>query len=248
MARAVERALRLLMAIAEPANEESSGLRHLAAAADVDKATALRLLRTLQATRMVEQRADGSYALGSSTLRLARAAFARTGVVGRAIPIMHELAEATTETISLGERHGDANVTIYEVESRHAVRYANTIGASAPLHLGAGGRATLAFSEPELQERILASALERRTDNSITAADTLRATLAETRARGYATSWGERTPSTYSVAAPILDASGKATASISILWPSRGKAIDRERLATWPALLLAATHRLNGDR
>lgn len=244
MSQSTERALALLVDIAERTADRPSAdfaLKELAASSGLDRATAHRLLRALGKYGFVEHDEETRrYRLGPAALLLARAAIHGHRLLDRAVPVMRKLSEATRETVSLSERQELRSVTIYEVEGSEIVRYANKIGRSAPLHVAAGARAILAFSAPPIVERVLRHELDAYTDATLTDADALAETLAATREAGYAHSFGERHPGVHSLAAPLLDDTGWAVASLCILWPSRGEAEDRRRLETWPQMLLEA--------
>lgn len=248
MSLSLEKGLRLLQALSERTEREWHGLtlKEVAAASELDKATAYRLLRSLAKYRYVAQDERGRYSIGSAALALAQAAFQSNRLVRRALGLMRALHDATGETINLAERHDLTSVTIHEIPSAHQVRYTTRIGAASPLHLGASSRATLAFSAPAVRDAVLSRPLERVTENSIVERDPLEQALEHVRGEGYAMSFGERVPGTNSIAVPLLAADGNAIGSLAILWPSRGAAIDGERRATWPGVLLEQVREVQG--
>src|SRR5690606_11779491 len=65
-------------------------------------------------------------------------------------------------------------------------------------------------------ERIPWATLERFTEYTITARDTLLAFAANVRAQGFALSTGERTIGAGSIAVPLLDPKGRCVASIGV--------------------------------
>lgn len=249
MSRTLEQGLKLLMVLADLCEQEDGArvpLRQIAAAANMNKSTAYRLLQSFSKYGFVEFDENGAYGLGSATLLLARATLGRNAMLAAAIPIMREIAQQTGETVSLSERRDIFNVTIYEIESAQPIRYANKLGAAAPLHVSAGGRVVLAFSEPSVQAAVLGGKLERITPKTIVDPAKLRAKLSDVKNAGFAISSGERVPGTNSVAVPILRSDGYARGAMSILWPSRGNEIDRKRISTWPSMLMSAVRTLHG--
>jgi DNA-binding IclR family transcriptional regulator len=249
MSRTLEQGLKLLMHLADlSATTERAAipLRELALTSELNKSTAHRLLRSLAKFGLVEYDDSGRYSLGVAPLLLARGAMRGNTLLRRALPVMRAIAEQTQETISLSERRDLQYVTIYEVESTEAIRYANKIGATSPLHVGAGCRAILAFSSPDVQKAVIGAPLQRFTANTITDRKRLLASLEAVRNAGYATSFGERVADTHSIAAPILGSNGFARGAISILWPSRGAEVDRRRLRRWPGLLVESMKSLHG--
>jgi DNA-binding IclR family transcriptional regulator len=95
------------------------------------------------------------------------------------------------------------------------------MGLTAPLHVGAPGKALMAFLARDEREHVLATlTLEPLTSETITDLEALRAELDRTRTRGYAVSIGERSPWAAAVAAPIRDRSGQTIVAVSVLGPS----------------------------
>lgn len=249
MSRTLEQGLKLLMVLADICEDEDGAhipLRQIAATAKMNKSTVYRLLQSFSKFGFVESDESGSYGLGSATLLLARAALGRNAMLAAAIPIMREIAQQTGETISLSERRDLLNVTIYEIESAQPIRYANKLGAAAPLHISAGGRVVLAFSEPSIQAAVLKAKLERITAKTIVDPVKLRSKLTEVKKAGFAISSGERVSGTNSISVPVLRGDGYARGAMSILWPSRGSEVDRKRIATWPPMLMSAVRILHG--
>lgn len=248
MSLSLEKGLRLLLAVSESGAREFHGvpLKDLAAATDLDKATAHRLLRSLARYDFVQQDEGGGYALGNAARALAHAATQSNLLIQRMMPAMRAVHAATDETINLAERHQRSSVTVYEIPSPQQVRYTTRIGAASPLHLGASSRATLAFSPAALQDEILAGVLVAQTLGSITDPATLKRTLSEIRRTGHAMSLGERVTGTNAIAVPLLNAQHEAVGSLAILWPSRGASEDRRRKREWPQLLLDAVRDVQG--
>ena len=61
------------------------------------------------------------------------------------LPLMHQLAEQTGESVSVYSRNDDVRVCIHRVDSKHAVRDHVREGDVLPLDRGSGGRILLAF-------------------------------------------------------------------------------------------------------
>jgi DNA-binding IclR family transcriptional regulator len=248
MSQTLERGITLLMHLSNIAlgqDDPKIALRDIATAVSLDKATAFRLLKSLEKFELVETDGKGNYWIGSSALGLSQAASRANSLINQSIPVMRELAGDTGETVSLCERRSLSSVTVYEIESVHAVRYANKIGIAAPLHAGAGPRAILAFSERSIQEKILAGTLERFTSETIIEPARLERTLRKNRKDGFVVSSGERVGGTNSISVPLCGNDGYARGAMSILWPSRGAATDRERIREWPEKLISAARNLH---
>jgi DNA-binding IclR family transcriptional regulator len=142
------------------------------------------------------------YRLGAKVLLLARAASAHDDLRRRALPHLQSIRERTGETATLSLLRGAVRVYAEQIESRNAVRQTVEVGSEAPLHLGASGKAILAFlPEAARPPRVRAAGLD--------------ADLERVRRRGYAVSRAERIAGAASVAAPIFDHRGAVVGSVS---------------------------------
>jgi DNA-binding IclR family transcriptional regulator len=137
-------------------------------------------------------------------------------------PYLERLRQATNETVSLYIRMGDCRVCIEELESGQEIKYSQTVGLTAPLHVGAPGKVLLAFLPLAELEALLATLpLTAVTSHTITDREQLLEELNTVRQQGYAVSIGERSPWASAAAAPIWDWSGKPIAALSVLGPSQ---------------------------
>ena len=109
------------------------------------KSTILRISQSLIRHRYLQRLDDGSYRIGPAPLMLG-ALYQRSMRLGDImLPLMHELAEQTGESVSIYSRNGDIRVCIHRVDSKHAVRDHVREGDVLPLERGSGGRILLAF-------------------------------------------------------------------------------------------------------
>jgi len=186
------------------------------------KSTAHRLLSVLKKKGLVVMDPTTQlYSLGPALVDLAWIVLRQQDLRTICRPFMEQLRQATNETVSLNIRMGDKRVCVEELESDQEVKYSQALGLTAPLHVGAPGKALLAFLPEADRERVLRMLpLTAITPETITDLAALRAELARTRARGYAISVGERSAWAAAVAAPIRDRSGQTVAAVSVLGPS----------------------------
>src|SRR5699024_4540065 len=103
-----------------------------------------------------------------------------------ALPFLHDLFEATRETVHLGVREGHEVVYVERFHGHDALPLPSRIGGSLPLHCTGVGKALLAFSTSELVEEVLAGSLPRMTPRSLDEPDRLRAATAQVRTTGLA--------------------------------------------------------------
>jgi DNA-binding IclR family transcriptional regulator len=141
---AVDRALAILGAF-EPTDQRLA-LAELAQRTKFYKSTILRIAQSLIRHGYLRHLDDGNYQIGPTPLMLG-AIYQRSLRLGDILlPLMHELAEQTGESVSFYSRHGDVRVCLHRVDSKHAVRDHVREGDVLPLDRGSGGRILRAFS------------------------------------------------------------------------------------------------------
>jgi DNA-binding IclR family transcriptional regulator len=141
---AVDRALAILAAF-EPSDQRLT-LAELAHRTRFYKSTILRIAQSLLRHGYLRHLDDGNYQIGPTPLMLG-AIYQRSLRLGDILlPLMHELADQTGESVSFYSRHGDVRVCLHRVDSQHAVRDHVREGDVLPLDRGSGGRILRAFS------------------------------------------------------------------------------------------------------
>ncbi|MGM1016670.1 MAG: IclR family transcriptional regulator [Actinomycetota bacterium] len=139
--RTVERALSLLADVCE---KGSTSLADASRAVDLAPSTALRLLRTLEASGFVRRDDEGSYRAGSRLMQLGAQALGHESLIDVCHDEMVGLEESTGESVYLSvEGHASSALYISIVEGSHSVRHANWVGRTIPLD---GSAAGLVFS------------------------------------------------------------------------------------------------------
>ena|SRR5437868_9539013 len=89
------------------------GLKEIAAATGLHKATAFRLLAGLcRRGLVIKHGATGAYRLGFKLIGLAEIAKVPGGLVAEALPVMRALRDALDETVYLSVRAGDWRVDL----------------------------------------------------------------------------------------------------------------------------------------
>jgi IclR family transcriptional regulator, acetate operon repressor len=237
MTRPVNSVLGRTMALltAFRSGEEELTLAELARRAGIPKPTAHRLLAEL-ATWNVVERTPGGHRLGMRLFELGQLAPQQRGLREAAAPFLADLFEATHETVHLAVPDGVDVVYVQKLPGRHGPRIDSRIGGRMPAYCTGVGKALLAFGPPERLAEVLAAGLVRRTPRTVVAPGLLRQELDRVRACGVAEEHEESTVGIACTAAPVMDASGRAVAAISITgWANR---MDTDRLA--PAVRTAA--------
>ena len=140
---AVDRALAILAAF-EPSDQRLT-LAELAQRTKFYKSTILRISQSLLRHGYLQHLSDGNYRIGPTPLMLG-AIYQRSLRLGDILlPLMHELADQTGESVSFYSRHGDVRVCLHRVDSQHAVRDHVREGDVLPLDRGSAGRILRAF-------------------------------------------------------------------------------------------------------
>lgn len=215
---ALDRGLQVLEVLAR---HDGIALSELATALDLPAATAHRLLTTLAGRGLaVADPAEGGWSVGIGAFRIGSAFLARTGLVAAAGAAMDGLLAETGETAGLWLPDGAVVVLAGQVETAAPVRAGFPIGARAPVHAAAAGKAVLATRPRAAVESVLAAhRFERFTEATIADGAALIAELERTRRRGFAIEAGEHAAGLHAVAAPVHDAYGAALAAVAICGP-----------------------------
>lgn len=188
----------------------------LARRTQINRTTAHRLLATLEDHRMVQRDPETERVrLGFKFLEFSRVLLEHSDLRRIASPYLHRLSEISGETAYLTMLEGDLVVYVDLVESPHAVRLQKQVGATAPLHCTAAGKALLAQLDPRRVRTILArTGLPARTNQTIRSLEALEQHLAEVRAKGYAVDLEEDQDGVCCVAAAIPGSDGPRAALV----------------------------------
>jgi urocanate hydratase len=137
--RTVGRALDLL---AEVCTEGALSLSECARRTQLPASTALRLLRTLEASGFVFRGGDGMFRAGTRLIQLGALALGRQSLVLQLQPTLKRIVEQTGESTYLVTR-GPADTAVYlgMVEGTHAIRHTSWVGRAIALADLAVGRA-----------------------------------------------------------------------------------------------------------
>jgi IclR family acetate operon transcriptional repressor len=240
------RGLRVLEAMADQPGP--IGVGELSRLIDLPKSTVQRLLRTLHQERWAEMTADPvtRWQLSPRMLALARQAAPSRNLREIAQPHIQALGRRTGETIHLSVPDGDVRLVLIDrVDSVHAVRTFNAIGASTALHASSSGKALLSLLPDEEIERILARPLERITPNTSVDPRHLMHQILEARDRGYAVNISENRPSVCAVGAAFADTSGRPVGAIAISMPDIR--FEPSRIAEWGSWVRETARAISDD-
>ncbi|BBG03400.1 MULTISPECIES: IclR family transcriptional regulator [Pseudonocardia] len=221
--QSVDRAITVLELIA---GLGEAGVSELAAALEVHKSTAFRLLGALEEHGLVEQIGDrGKYRLGFGLIPLAGRVAERLEVTTQGRPVCDELAARLGETVNIAIPDRGFAVNVDQARGPSMVTTYNWLGRITPMHNTSSGKVLLAaavIDDPTaLPDEV------RPADRAALSEE-----LAEVAAAGYAWSMEELETGLNAVAAPVRDHSGSVVAALSVSGPSYRLSVERIELIT----------------
>ena len=227
MTRAVDRAARLLLALAS--GTPRLGVSEVSELVDVPKPTVYTMLRTLERHGLVVQESEGGkYALGPAVLQLGNAYLDGSALRGRSASRADLLARQTGEAVWVGVLSGQNVVVVHHAFRPDDLVQILEVGAAVPWHACALGHAIVANLDEPARDALLAGPLRPLTGRTRTEPAAVRAALDETRQRGYAVEDQEATVGDAGLAAPVWDWSGRVVGALGIVGPA-DRLLDDER-------------------
>lgn len=238
--RSIEKAVALLRATARAT--EGATATALATDVGLPRATASRLLATLEAQGLVQRMPDNDrYTLGYELGRLGRAVDLDRGLVLATRPTLERLAAEFRETVTIAVPHpGPSYEVICQVDAPRTMRVHDWSVDPQPLHATATGKLVLAeLTDPELDDA-LRTDLARYTAATIVEPEVLRAELARVVSLGWAQMIDELEDGLTAVSVPLRDDRGTLIAAIGITGPTQRMG-SRERARAVKALQASVT-------
>lgn len=220
-------------------------LSEVARLADVTRATARRILLTLE--RLGHVKSDGrQFSLTPRVLSLGWAYLSSLDLWDLAQPLMRELTAQVGESTSAATLDGTDVVYVARVPTQRIMSITIQVGTRLPAHATSMGRVLLAGLEPdELTAFFDAADMQAFTERTIVDPDRLRRTLAEVREQGWAFVDQELERGVRSIAAPIRDSDGRVLAALNV--GASASRMPAEQLKGRPLDLLVETARAISD-
>jgi IclR family KDG regulon transcriptional repressor len=229
-----------------PRHGPELGLTKIASLLKLNKATAYRLLATLEERGYVERALDSrKYRLGVRAFELGLFFQSQLEVRKLALPSMREMVDRTGEAAFLCIREGDEAVCIERVEAEHQVNiFSLRVGGRQPLHCGATPRALLSgLDESQVAAYAARTGLPASTADTITTLEGLLQDVRQTRRQGYVVSMNDVVTGIAAVGGPVYDHSGKVAASISLSGLSIG--YDPQRISEFAGVVVSTARRIS---
>lgn len=214
--KSVEKAFAVLKVFSRSA--QSLGLGEIAQRADLDKSAAQRFVHTLLALGYLQrEQRTRSYRLSPRILEFGFAYLDMDPLIAATQEPLRDLHDSTGEAISLARLDDKDIILVARWPSKKIITVNVRVGSRLPALYMASGRVLVAARSDLEQERILAETeLRAHTSLSITRRDDMRRELRKVREQGYCVTRSQFFMGDFSVAAPIVDASGQTVASVSV--------------------------------
>lgn len=191
-------------------------LSDLAAAVALPRATARRILHTLESLGYVQS--DGRlFSLTPKVLEFASAYLASSTIPGVMQPIVERISAAIHENCSAAVLHDVDAVFVARATPLRIMTVGLEIGYRLPAYCSAVGRVLLAgLSDDEIDARLERMSLIKVTEKTMTAKKALRAAIRLTRAQGYSLVDEEAEHGLRSLAVPVRRYNGDVVCAIHI--------------------------------
>ncbi len=216
-------------------------LTEIAAASDLARPTARRLLLTLQELGYVRAE-GGSFALTPQVLRLGTAYVNALGLWDIARPHMEDLVASTKESSSISQLDGSDIVYVARVAVPKIITLRVSIGTKFPAIRTSQGKVLLAALDETALKEVLslpsyAGLPPYAHDRPL---DDIQDELRTVRARGWALADEELAPGIRSVAVPLRDGNGSVRAAMNVTVNASETSVETLVTDHLPKLLRAA--------
>ncbi|HET9860051.1 MAG TPA: IclR family transcriptional regulator C-terminal domain-containing protein [Nocardioidaceae bacterium] len=221
-------------------------LSEVAAATDLARPTARRILRTLTMLGYVRA-SNGSFELTPRVLELGVTYVQSLGLWDVARPHLEDLVAKTHESSSVAQLDGSDIVYVARVAVPKIIALAVHIGTRFPAPATSLGKVLLAGLEPDALDKALAEpsragvAPRWQPDRA-----ELETVLREVRAQGWALTDEQLASGIRSVAAPVRDGSGRVVAAVNVTVHAAETPVERLRDEYLP-MLLDTAGRISAD-
>ncbi|MBL8932013.1 MAG: IclR family transcriptional regulator [Kineosporiaceae bacterium] len=207
----------------------------LARTAELPRATALRMIESLIAERLLARLPDDRIVIGPGLHRLARTADLSELLIHASRGVLERLSEQTSESATLTVVMPDGSLSLVrQVDGPYMLGLTNWVGRPFPLHASSSGKLFLAYADPARVEALVGRPLEPVATRTITDPDVLRADLAQARAAGWSQIEDEIEDGLASISMGIL-VDGELVGTLNISGPS-ARLTPAARTAALPLL------------
>ncbi|RAY16341.1 IclR family transcriptional regulator [Actinomadura craniellae] len=202
--------------------ENAVGAAELARRTGLPKSTVHRIVLSLVTEGLLEPHSAGKVRLGVRLFEIGQRVPRQRVLRDAARPYMHNLREATRQTVHLAILEGGEVVYVDILGSPGGPPLPSRVGGRLPAHATGVGKAMLAFSSPETVRAVLEGDLPRLSERSTVAPGLLVRELAGIRRAGVAYDHEESGLGIVCAAGPVLGAGGEVLGALSVSgWSGR---------------------------
>ncbi len=216
--QSVDRAVSLLRAVSRASGRDSTAAA-LADSCGLNRATAWRLLTTLEANGLVVcNRVTHEWSIGAGIALLAD----HTGLDSlreRSRAVLARLSEETGETAAFAVV-GESGLTYVEEVAPSRVVAATWLGRTVPWHATSTGKAVLAGATAARVRALVGADPKRYTATTIVSGAQFADELRRTRELGYAVCRGEFELSAWGVSSSVVNSAGATVGALSVWGPA----------------------------
>lgn len=169
---------------------------------------------------IIKNKENGKYFIGIKIFQLGNIVKEEMILLNKSSPIMEFLSEQLKENVYLFKLFQNKRICISKIEAPQDLTIIVNVGDSFPLYCEASGKAILSFLDDKTIEFLISK------DNllpvgprTIIDPNKLKSELVQIKKKGYAMSYEERIPHSFSIAAPIFDYQLGVIGSISVSGP-----------------------------
>jgi len=191
-------------------------LSETALAADLTRATARRILRTLAALGYVSQ-SGRQFSLTPRVLELGFGYLSSQSWIDQALPFLKELSASVQESCSAAILQESDIIYVARIPASRIMSAALAVGSRLPAFHTSLGRSQLGFlTDGELWRRLMSVRLEPYTTQTITQPQALFERIRSDREQGFSIVDEELERGLRSIAVPIVDRRGDAVAALNL--------------------------------
>ena len=236
--QSLERGLAVIRALDAPG--PGLTLAEVARGTGLTRAAARRFLLTLEDLGYARC-TDRRFSLTPRVLELGYSYLSSLTLPEIAQPHLRELVEQVHESSSVSVLEGEEIVYVAREPTQRIMTVAIAVGTRFPAYATSMGRVLLAgLSDDALEAYLSHVDLRPLTSETVTEVEALRAELGRTRRQGWAIVDQELEHGLRSVAAPIVDPSGRVIAALNLSTHASRRTLDAIRRTLLPPLLESA--------
>lgn len=189
----------------------------------IPKSTAYELVRTLSEGDYLAPSGKGTgLFLGRKLFELGMAYRNHVDLLKDGSQIAEELRNETGETVQLSVLENDLMMVLLKEEGVHPLRIISNVGSRVPVNWAAAGRLLVSDMDDKALTALLTNTIRQSpTGRAITDIKKLIAQIRRFRRQGYATELNETNEHAGCIAAPVIDASGRCIAALSVVAPEQ---------------------------